>query len=125
MAFIKLYKDRLKDNYKFLDTIFSSRNIEWGIVSKLLCGNEIYLKEVISLGTTEIHDSRVSNLRKIKQLAPDIQTVYIKPPAKRSIDEIVEFADVSFNTEIYTIKLLSEAAQKQNKVHKIIINDFI
>ena len=121
MAFIKLYKDRLKDNYKFLDTIFSSRNIEWGIVSKLLCGNEIYLKEVISLGTTEIHDSRVSNLRKIKQLAPDIQTVYIKPPAKRSIDEIVEFADVSFNTEIYTIKLLSEAAQKQNKVHKIII----
>ena len=121
MAFIKLYRDKLKDNYKFLDNIFLSRNIEWGIVSKLLCGNEIYLKELIALGTTEIHDSRVSNLRKIKQLAPDIQTVYIKPPAKRSIDDIVEFADVSFNTEIYTIKLLSEAAQKQNKVHKIII----
>lgn len=121
MAFIKLYRDKLKDNYKFLDVIFTSRNIHWGIVSKLLCGNEIYLKEIIALGTTEIHDSRVSNLKKIKQLAPDIQTVYIKPPAKRSIDEIVEFADVSFNTEIYTIKLLSEAAQKQNKIHKIII----
>lgn len=121
MAFIKLYKDKLKDNYKFLDNIFTSRNIDWGIVSKLLCGNEIYLKEIIALGTKEIHDSRVSNLRKIKELAPDIQTVYIKPPAKRSIDEIVEYADVSFNTEIYTIKLLSEAAIKQNKVHKIII----
>ena len=121
MAFIKLYKDKLKDNYKFLDNIFTSRNIDWGIVSKLLCGNEIYLKEIIALGTKEIHDSRVSNLRKIKELAPDIQTVYIKPPAKRSIDEIVEYADVSFNTEIYTIKLLSEAAIKQDKVHKIII----
>ena len=121
MAFIKLYRDKLKDNYRFLDNIFSSRNIEWGIVSKLLCGNEIYLKEIIALGTKEIHDSRVSNLRKIKEMAPDIQTVYIKPPAKRSIDDIVEFADVSFNTEIYTIKLLSEAAQKQNKIHKIII----
>ena len=121
MAFIKLYRDKLKDNYRFLDNIFASRNIEWGIVSKLLCGNEIYLKEIIALGTKEIHDSRVSNLRKIKELAPDIQTVYIKPPAKRSIDDIVEFADVSFNTEIYTIKLLSEAAQKQNKIHKIII----
>ncbi len=121
MAFIKLYRDKLKDNYRFLDNIFTSRNIHWGIVSKLLCGNEIYLKEIIALGTKEIHDSRVSNLRKIKQLAPDIQTVYIKPPAKRSINDIVEFADVSFNTEIYTIKLLSEAAQKQNKIHKIII----
>ena len=121
MAFIKLYREKLKENYKFLNEIFTSRNIHWGIVSKLLCGNEIYLKEIIALGTTEIHDSRVSNLRKIKELAPDIQTVYIKPPAKRSIDDIVEYADVSFNTEIYTIKLLSEAAQKQNKVHKIII----
>jgi predicted amino acid racemase len=32
----------------------------------------------------------------------------------------VHYADVSFNTEIDTIKMLSEA-QKQNKTHKIII----
>ena len=121
MAFIKLYREKLKDNYQFLDTIFKSRNIQWGVVSKLLCGNEIYLKEIIALGVKEIHDSRVSNLRKIKSLDPSIQTVYIKPPAKRSIKNIVEFADVSFNTEIYTIQLLSEEAQRQNKVHKIII----
>ncbi|WPR70549.1 alanine/ornithine racemase family PLP-dependent enzyme [Flavobacterium sp. NG2] len=121
MAFIKLYRNKLEENYHFLDDIFKSRNIDWGVVSKLLCGNTIYLKEVIALGVTEIHDSRVSNLRKIKEINPDIQTVYIKPPAQRSIPEIVQYADVSFNTEIYTIKLLSEEAKKQNKTHKIII----
>lgn len=121
MAFIKLYRDKLKENYQFLDEIFTSRNIQWGVVSKLLCGNEIYLKEVIALGVKEIHDSRVSNLKTIKELAPQVQTVYIKPPAKRSIERIVSYADVSFNTEKYTIQLLSEEAQKQNKVHKIII----
>jgi len=121
MAFIKLYRDKLKENYQFLDEIFTSRNIEWGVVSKLLCGNEIYLKEIIDLGVKEILDSRVSNLKKIKELDPNIQTVYIKPPAKRSIERIVRYADVSFNTEKYTIQLLSEEAQKQNKVHKVII----
>jgi predicted amino acid racemase len=121
MAFIKLYRKKLKENYTFLNSIFESKSIEWGVVSKLLCGNKSYLKEIISLGVKEMHDSRVSNLKKIKSLDPTIQTVYIKPPAKRSIPNIVKYADVSFNTEIYTIQLLSEEAKKQNKIHKIII----
>ncbi len=101
MAFIKLYRKKLEENYSFLDTIFKARNIQWGVVSKLLCGNKLYLKELIALGVREIHDSRISNLRKVKALDPTIQTVYIKPPAKRSIEKIVRYADVSFNTEIY------------------------
>lgn len=121
MAFIKLYRKKLEENYNFLNSIFKSKNIQWGVVSKLLCGNKIYLKEIISLGAKEIHDSRISNLKKIKELDYTIQTVYIKPPAKRSIKRIVEYADVSFNTEIYTIQMLSEEAKKQNKTHKIII----
>ncbi|TDD95941.1 alanine/ornithine racemase family PLP-dependent enzyme [Flavobacterium cellulosilyticum] len=121
MAFIELNRQKLEENYAFLDTIFKSRGIEWGVVSKMLCGNTLYLKEIIALGAREIHDSRISNLKKVKKLDPNIQTVYIKPPAKRNIEKIVSYADVSFNTEIYTIQLLSEEAIKQNKTHKIII----
>lgn len=121
MAFLKLYKQKLQENYIFLDTIFKERNIQWGVVTKLLCGNTIYLKEIIALGVTEMHDSRISNLKKIKKLNPSIQTVYIKPPSKRNIESIVKFADVSFNTEIYTIQMISEEAKKQNKFHGIII----
>jgi ornithine racemase len=121
MAFIKLYREKLQENYTFLNTLFKERNIEWGVVTKLLCGNAIYLKEVINLGVREMHDSRISNLKKIKKLDPNIQTVYIKPPSKRNISKIVKFADVSFNTEIYTIQMLSEEAKIQNKTHGIII----
>lgn len=121
MAYITLNRKKLQQNYQFLDNLFKSRIIEWGVVSKMLCGNEIYLKEIIALGTMEIHDSRISNIQKIKRLNPGIQTVYIKPPAKRSISRIVRYADVSFNTEIRTIEWLSEEAIKQGKIHKIII----
>jgi predicted amino acid racemase len=121
MAFIKLYQKKLQENYTFLDTLFKEREIHWGVVTKLLCGNSIYLKEVMELGVTEMHDSRVSNLKKIKKLNPNIQTVYIKPPSKRNIESIIQHADVSLNTEIYTIQLLSSEAKKQNKTHGIII----
>jgi len=121
MAFIKLYKEKLKHNYTFLNKLFKERNIEWGVVTKLLCGNTIYIKELIALGVNEMHDSRISNLKKIKELNPAIKTSYIKPPSKRNISQIVKYADVSFNTEIYTIQMLSKEAKLQNKTHGIII----
>jgi len=68
-----------------------------------------------------MHDTRISNLKTIKSLNSQIQTVYIKPPAKKSIANVVKYADVSFNTELITIKNLSAEAVKQNKTHNVII----
>ncbi|NMM46984.1 alanine racemase [Marinigracilibium pacificum] len=121
MAYLTLSKSKLQHNFQFLNNVFRENNISWAIVSKLLCGNEAYLKEIINLGTKEICDSRISNLKKVKEINPDVETVYIKPPAKRSISKIIKYADASFNTEYETIKWLSEEAVKQNKQHKVII----
>jgi len=121
MAFIELHKQKLKENFEYLDNLFSKNNINWAVVAKLLCGNKTYLKELIDLGVSQICDSRIYNLKAIKSLKSDIETVYIKPPAKRSIKDIIKYADISVNTEFETIKLLSEEAQRQSKKHKIII----
>lgn len=121
MAYITLDVKKLKANFDFLDKMFLSNNIQWSIVSKMLSGNKTYLSELLKLGTKQISDSRVSNLKMIKSLNPNIETIYIKPPPKQSISSIVKYVDISMNTEIETIKLLSKEAQKQEKVHKIII----
>lgn len=121
MAILKMYREKLRHNYTFLDTLFRQNNIDWGIVTKLLCGTREFIKEVIDLGITQIHDSRISNLKIVKQLNPDIQTVYIKPPPTRSIPKIVQYADVSLNTEFGTIKALSDEAVRQNRNHKVLI----
>lgn len=121
MAVLKLYHDKLQHNYNHLDRVFKQHDIDWGIVTKLLCGNELFLKEVLALGVQEIHDSRVTNLKVIKKVAPQVQTVYIKPAPKQSIPDIIQYADASFQTEYEIIKLLSDEAVRQNKLHKIII----
>ncbi len=118
---MELRKEKLQHNYDYLDKLFRDNNIDWGIVTKLLCGNRTYLREVINLGIKQVCDSRVRNLKAVKSISPDIETVYIKPPAKRAARSVVRYADISLNTELYTIKLLNEEATKQEKVHKIII----
>ncbi len=121
MAYLKLKEDKLLHNYRFLNDLFASQDIEWGVVSKLLCGNEAYLKLLVDFGAREILDSRISNLKRIKAINPVVQTVYIKPPAGKQITQVVKYADVSFNTGFETIKMLSDEACRQEVLHKVII----
>src|SRR5690606_24677509 len=121
MAVITLHKERLKYNYERLNYFFTAKEIQWSVVTKILCGNELFLKEVLELNPQQVCDSRVSNLKEIKKIAPNIETIYIKPTPKRSAASVVKYADISMNTDINTIRMLSNEAQKQNKVHKIII----
>jgi len=121
MAYITLNRKSLAINYSYLQQLFKKNSIEWAPVLKMLCGNKTYLEYVLSLGDEQVCDARLSNLKKIKAINPNKETVYIKPPAKRSIKNVVKYADVSFNTEFTTIKWLSEEAVKQEKIHRIII----
>ncbi len=121
MAFITLKTKKLKTNFNYLKKIFDQNGIQWAVVTKVLCGNKAYLKEVLKFDIKQVCDSRVSNLRIIKELKPEVETIYIKPPAKRNLAGVVQYADISMNTEIETIKLLSAEAKRQNKIHKIII----
>ncbi|MDR4988605.1 MAG: alanine racemase [Bacteroidales bacterium] len=121
MAEISISRKKLKHNHDFLARLFKQYNIQWGYVTKLLCGNPLYIKEVIGLGVRELMDSRISNLRAIKRLDPDIKTYYIKPAPRRSIRSVIKYADVSVNSDLETMKLLSKEAQRQDKQHQVII----
>lgn len=121
MAFLEMNATKLKKNFIFLDKLFKSREIQWSIVTKVLCGDKTFLNEILNLGVTQICDSRLSNLKTIKSINPEIETIYIKPPSKRNISNIIKYVDISVNTEFSTIIALSRAAKKANKTHKIII----
>lgn len=121
MAFITLDSKKLKHNFEFLDSLFKKKSIEWSVVTKMLCGNKDFLTELLQHDIKQVSDSRISNLRSIKNIKPGIETIYIKPPAKRNIPGVVKYADISMNTEIRTIQLLSQEAKKQGKTHKVII----
>ncbi|OFX72072.1 MAG: amino-acid racemase [Bacteroidetes bacterium GWE2_29_8] len=121
MAYITFDTKKLQHNYKYLDNLFKKNNIQWSIVTKLLCGNKSLLAEVVNLGVKQICDSRIMNLKMIKSINPNIETIFIKLPSSRNIEKVIQYADISVNTEFKNIKLLSNEAVRQSKKHKIII----
>lgn len=121
MAYLTLDRDKLASNHRRLHDIFHEANIAWDVVTKLLCGNELYVREILALGVTQVADSRLSNLKLIKAIDPTVSTVYIKPPAWDAIDDLVRWADISCNTEYETLKRISDAARSAGITHRVII----
>lgn len=121
MSIVTLNRRKLRENFNYLNRFFAEKNIEWSVVTKVLCANETFLEEVLSLPIDEFCDSRISNLKIIKALNPDAQIVYIKPVPLTFVEDVVRYADVSFNTEVETLSLLSSKAVSLNKFHKVVI----
>lgn len=121
MAILELNSAALRFNYGVIDAQMNSKNISWGVVTKILCGTRSFLAEILKLNPSMVLDSRLSNLAKIKALNPTITTAYIKPPPKRILSKILEVADISFNTQYETLEELNALASKKEMQHRVVI----
>ncbi|MBN1592300.1 MAG: alanine racemase, partial [Candidatus Coatesbacteria bacterium] len=85
------------------------------------CGHVGLLRALQLMGVRSMGDSRLENLRAIERVIPELDTWYLRGPSLSSVDETVQLANVSLNSEIEVIEALSEASERAGKIHQIII----
>lgn len=125
MAELIIHSSKIKQNIKYLSNYFKEKNIKWSLVTKVFSGDKEFLRNILTEDVIEnissVGDSRLTSLKNLKEVNPQMKTIYIKPPSKIYADEVVKYADISLNSSFSTIQALNEAAQKANKIHEIII----
>lgn len=125
MARLKVHIDRLIENIDTITAFMRKHNKEWTLVVKVLGTDKAVLTHLLQheamLGTHSIAVSQWKGLRMVKELNPNLVTMYIKPPSPKNVSYIVKYADISLNTTLSTIKALSDEAVKQNKTHRVIV----
>lgn len=125
MAYLKIYPKRVIQNIQKINYLMDKHNKKWSLVTKVLSGHKKTLESVLEsdeiLKIHSIADSRISNLKIIKNINKNLVTMYLKPPAKSYTKSVVKYANMSLNTEYSTILSLNEEAKRQNTIHKIII----
>jgi len=125
MATLQIHTDQIIGNIKKLNEFLKPRGIEWTLVTKIMNGYKPALEKILRDPSIDqlhsIGDSRISNLKVIKEVRPDIVTIYIKPPAINQAKNVIRYADISLNSSFETIKELNLQAEKQGKIHKVII----
>lgn len=125
MAELVIKSDKIISNVEKLNRFLVKHNVEWSLVVKVLSGHKPFLEKLLFHPVVKqlhsVGDSRISGLKAIKELNPDIVTMYVKPPAMDTIKSIVSYADISLNSSFRTIEALNAEAGRQGKRHRIII----
>lgn len=125
MARLSVHPQRILENVRKLSSFLGEHGVQWTLVAKVLSGDSTVLRRLLESDAFDnvhsIADARMSGLRAMKEVRPDIRTMYLKPPAIELAEEVVEFADVSVNSSRTTVRALNEAAERRGKVHKIIV----
>lgn len=105
--------DFITQEFAFLDELY--------VVTKVHCANMAIIAELYEHGIRHFADSRIANIKKIKEKYPDTKTMHLRLPMHSEVDEVVKYADRSLNSELSTIALLDQAAQKQQKIHEVLL----
>lgn len=111
--------ETIKNNVKSVVGLCNEQGIKVAGVTKVFCGNPKIAKAYIEGGVSYLADSRIENLGKLKEI--NIPKIMLRLPMKSEVEKIVEYADISLNSELDTITSLSEKALEKGKVHKIIL----
>ncbi len=119
---IIIHTGRIKENAHVISQLALRDGISITGVTKATCGNVHVAKAMLEGGVNGLADSRLSNLRNLRNyFGNDVTLLLLRLPMLSRVEEVVETADASLNSEISVIKALSSAAERQGKKHGIML----
>ena len=118
---LEIYPDRIEHNARTIVMLCHEHGISVAGVTKVVCAHPAVVHTLVNAGVELLADSRLENLQAIRAMKVSLPLMLLRIPAQDRIREVVEFADISLNSSVETISMLSQAAQSLGKKHQVIL----
>ena len=116
---VKIDLNKIEHNVKVIVNLCKKNDIKVAGVTKVFCANPKITQAYIDGGIDYLADSRIENLINLRNF--NIPKIMLRLPMISEVEKVVEYADISLNSEIETIKALSRKAVEKGKIHKVIL----
>lgn len=90
-------------------------------VTKVFLGEPKIAEAMLDGGIQMLADSRLENLRRLRTAFPATPLMLLRIPGLSQVDETVELANVSLNSDLDVLQALSRAALKRGQPHRVIL----
>ncbi|TFB08006.1 alanine/ornithine racemase family PLP-dependent enzyme [Candidatus Atribacteria bacterium MT.SAG.1] len=118
---LDIYLDKIKNNSENIKALCLKHGIKVVGITKGCCAITEVGQAMIDGGINILGDSRIENLKVLKKVELKAETMLIRIPMLSEVDRVLDWADISLNSEISVIKSLSQKALKRKIVHRIIL----
>lgn len=117
---LEISLSKIFENTKMLVELYGKKNISVMGVTKAVLGDASIAQAMCDGGIDYIADSRMKNIMKMRESGVISKFVLLRT-LKSEARIVVENVDISLNTEFEVLEELSIQAEKQNKIHQVII----
>jgi len=118
---LDIYLNKVRNNSENIKGLCLKHRIEVVGVTKGCCAITEVGQAMVDGGINILGDSRIENLKGLKKAELKVETMLIRIPMLSEVDRVLDWADISLNSEISIIKSLSQEALKRKTVHRIIL----
>lgn len=108
----------LKQNAAVIKAACDQHGVQWAAVTKVVCADERIAQALVTSGVFMLADSRVENLRKLKQTLPRLSLRIADP---YQAEELVLHSEYSLQSGMDAIHALGAAAEKLDKPHSVML----
>jgi predicted amino acid racemase len=115
---IEVYLKKIESNCSRTVELCSAVNIDVTAVTKGFCAYPEIAKSFIKGGAKALADSRIENLKKLKDL--EVEKVLLRVPMMSELDDVVDFADMVLISEISTAEELGKKASRKGTIQRVL-----
>jgi predicted amino acid racemase len=119
--YITIDLDTIEHNARVIVALCKSHGVAVTGVTKGVCGHPEIAKAMLRGGVTAIGESQLDNIYRLKAAGVGASYMLLRLPALSEVEEVVTAVDVSLNSELAVLEGLSRAAQRQGRIHEVII----
>lgn len=112
---------KVYENTKYVVNLCENRGISVAGVVKVVHAMPEVVSEMDKAGCKYLATSRINQVIKMKNQGVKKPIMLIRIPMYSEIKQLVEYVDISLNSEIETLKKINEECKNQNKEHKVIL----
>ncbi len=113
--------DKIRHNAQTLVDRLADRGISVTGVTKATLGSIEIARVLLGAGVEALGDSRIENIERMRSAGIDELTVLIRSPMLSQAERVVASADTSLNTEIAVVRRLSRAAERNGRMHGVVL----
>ena len=118
---LEIYPDRIAANAQSVIALCHAHGAQVAAVTKVTSAHPAVAQALALGGADMIADSRISNLQSIANTGIDLPLMLLRLPTPSRVAEVVRCANISLNSSLQTMRLLSDASLSIGIRHQVIV----
>lgn len=112
---------KIQANARCLVRRLAARGISVTGVTKAVCGHPDVAVAMVDGGVAGLADARIKNVVRMRTVGITCPISMIRAPMVSEMEDVIQYCDASYNTEMDTILKLGAAANQQGTSHDVIL----